>query len=66
MKLYKTSAGYYLERDGAFALLDNFELDEWLAKPNALNWLLAKEGRLAFTPADVEPIKPMGTQEVWA
>jgi 2-dehydro-3-deoxy-D-arabinonate dehydratase len=66
MKLYKTSAGFFLERDGAFALLDGFELDAWLAEPNPLSSLLARAGRLAFTPADVEAVKPMGSQEVWA
>ncbi len=66
MRLFKTSAGYFLERDSAYALLDGFELDTWLAAPNALPSLLARAGRLAFTPADVVPEAPIGGQEVWA
>ncbi len=66
MRLYKTSAGFFLERDGAFALLDGFDLDTWLATPKPLPSLLARAGRLAFTPADIEPEKPIAGQEVWA
>ncbi len=66
MRLHKTSAGFFLERDGAYALLEGFDLDAWLATPNPLSSLLARAGRLAFTPADIDPEKPIGSQEVWA
>ncbi len=67
MKILRSTDGWWIERDGAFARLDNFDFDRWLAGPDpvaAIQKLSALTSPKRSDPP--QPSLPIGSQEVWA
>ena len=67
MKLYRTKAGWLLERDGRHVALGSVGLDDLLASADLRAKLDGLSGGPEVSrPADEELLAPVGGQEVWA
>jgi len=67
MKLYRSTDGWWAERDGSFTRLAQFDLDNWLSSPDPVgvvrNLLSGHQSARSNPPAALLPIS---SQEVWA
>ena len=66
MKILRAPDGlWWLERDELAAPLPDFDLDDWLARENPSNDLVAAIESATWQKAVVNPGLPSGNQEVW-
>ncbi len=65
MRLFRNNSGWWLERNGSCAPLENLDFDWWLSLEDPLEQIRKLAETAVFRPGTPEAGRPMGCQEVW-